>query len=254
MKKRYKWYITILIIFSILCMPLTFHTLDIHAEVFNKNQIYDEADILTSSEEKALSNKLQNESKKHNMDIIICTINSCGSYDLDDYTAIFWDENNFAKDGVILIINMDPSAREILLQKHGKCLEYIPYERAQYITDGMVPEMKAGKYYDGIIECIDKVDLFMNHKAPIPTAKQYVIEIIISLIIATIIVIIMVHNAGGKNTAGCYTYLNSATSKLLAKRDIYTHTTTTRHKIEKSSSSSGKGGGGGSRGSGRSSF
>ena len=118
----------------------------------------------------------------------------------------------------------------------------------------MVSEMKASNYYDGLHEYIEQVNYFMEHKRPITTTPTLLIEIFGSMFVSGIIVFIMVLNSGGKNTTNCNTYLDFSSSKVLAKRDIYTHTTTTRRKRESSSSSGHSSSGRKTNGGGRSSF
>lgn len=213
--------------------------------------LIDSAKLLSKEEANAVTSELKRVGDKQNIQVVVLTITDAGYEDLDDYVEKFQSTNSYSKNSVFLAINMDPADRRVLVQGHGKCETYIDNKRAQCITDNMVSDMKAGNYSIAIKYYIAQVDSYMSNKTPI-ILQHLGIELLISMAIAGIIVIIMVINAGGKNTTNFNTYLNPATSRILAKRDIYTHTTTTRHKIQQSSNNSN--GGGGSHSSGSSKF
>lgn len=237
--------------------------------------LVDNAHLLSKEEARDILNELTETSNQLNINVVVLTIPDAEGQDLDDYVNDFWESNSFAEDSVFLAINMDSQNREILVQGHGICQNYINSSRAQNITDSMVPDMKDENYYDAIRYYISQVETYMNSE-PSPnsysdddsydistedakshnTMRTLAIEVGISMLAATIIVVVIIVNAGGRNTTNCRTYLNPASSRILAKRDVYTHTTTTRHKIQQSSSGKGHGGGGGGGGhsTGRSSF
>lgn len=253
MKKRRHVFTYALLCLCIITTILFVRPIQIEASVSELDRLSDYADILTDNEESLLCDELTTISQKYDIDVIVLTISNAGNYDLLDYTDNLYSSNNFAKNTIILVVNMDPDNREILVKGYEDCYNYVNQKRAQHITDSMVSNMKAGEYYKGILQYIDSVDYFYNHKNPTATPIQLLLELGGAILIAGIIVFIMVRNAGGKDTTTCSTYMDTSTSKLLAKQDIYTHTTTTRHKIE-SNNSSHSGGGGSSGGAGRSSF
>lgn len=227
----------------------------IQAQTTNLPRVYDYADIFTDEEEALLEPMLRTTSDDNGADVIIYTIEHTDGSDLDIYTEQIAYNSGFSKNVVILMVNMDSSHREVLLQAYDTSEEFINDKRAQHITDKMVPDMKEGDYYDAMLLFNKKVNFFFEHKKPVATAGQIAIEVGIALVLALIIVLCMVLGASGKNTTTCNTYLDASTSKILAKRDTYTHTTTKRTKIERNNSSSGSGGkGGGGHSTGRSSF
>lgn len=255
MNKNIRKYILSLLLVCFIFTPLFSQSIIANAKKSQASLLYDNADILTPGEEETLASELNSASSKNDMDVAIVTIENTDGSDLADYVDMLWTELEFSPDGAILVVNMSPSNREIFVQKYGKTKDYISQKRAQHITDGMVSEMKSGRYYDGLHEYIEQVNYFMKHKRPITPTTTLLIEILASIVISAVIVFIMVRNAGGKDTTNCNTYLDFSSSKVLARRDVYTHTTTTRHKREKSSSGGHSGGGGGSNhGGGRSSF
>ncbi|SET35804.1 TPM domain-containing protein [[Clostridium] polysaccharolyticum] len=214
--------------------------------------IFDTADLYTLEQEADLQKKLSETGDSLGIEIVAITLNGIGNADLDNYISEFWENQNFSNDCVLLVINIDPADRKILIQGYGKGNLYISSKRAKTITDNMVSDCKSEHYYEATCYYIEQVQYYMNHKgeALIPRAGLCLLG---SMVFAGIIVLIMVANSGGKDTTNVNTYLDFSSSKLLAKRDIYTHTTTTRHKRQNSSNSKG-GGGGHSHSSGSSSF
>lgn len=229
------------------------NTILIQAQTTNLPRVYDYADIFTNEEEALLEPMLRTTSDDNGADVIIYTIEHTDGSDLDIYTKQVAYNSGFSKNVVILMVNMDSSHREVLLQAYDTSEEYINHKRKQHITDKMVPDMKEGDYYDAMLLFNKKVNYFFDHKKPVVTGSQLAIELGAALVLALIVVLCMVLGAGDKNTTTCNTYLDASTSKVLAKRDTYTHTTTTRTKIERNNSSSGGGGKGGGS-AGRSSF
>lgn len=217
--------------------------------------VEDDAGLFSDSESEKLNAKLQSVSNKHNINMALFTINQTDGTDLDDYTAKLTSEYALTPNAVILIINMDPTCREVLIQGHGIGETYVNSSRAQYMTDHMVSDLKHGNYYDAGVYFTKKTDYFLKHKNPVPKTSTFIISGTAALIISGIIVLIMVRNSGGKDTTTCNTYMDTSTSKILAKRDIYTHTTTTRTKVESNNGNGGNHGShGGGHSTGRSSF
>lgn len=225
----------------------------IFAKSSSDEVVFDTADLYTPEQEADLQKKLTAAGDDLGIKIIALTIYDAGSMDLDDYVDEFYTNHASPSDCVLLAINMDPDNRELLVQGQGKCRLYINSTRAQSITDAMSSDCTSGLFYEATCYYIEQVQYYMNHKAGalIPRAGLCLLG---SMVFAGIIVLIMVLNSGGKDTTNVNTYLDFSSSKLLAKRDVYTHTTTTRRKRESSSSSKGGGGGGGSHSTGRSSF
>lgn len=246
MKRKYTGLILVLMLFSFILTPSLSATIKGAVKQADISFLNDSAQLLTDAQKEDISDKLSDLSNKLDLQVVVLTVQDTGTMELEEYADEYLDNYHFSKNCVILAINMDPYDRKVQVHGYGKCKIYINSKRAQTITDGMVSDLKAENYYDAILFYINRVDYYMNHKAGalIPILGGLLLG---SMVLATIIVLIMVHNAGGKNTTTCSTYLDASSSRILAKRDIYTHTTTTRTK--KSSSSNNKRGGGGGHGS-----
>lgn len=251
--KRHAAFLFTLVMICLCIMPAFSGADIIMAKNSASKVIFDTADLYTPEQEADLQKKLTAAGDTLDIKIVAITLNGIGNTDLDSYVDEFWEKQAFPNDCVLLAINMDPANRKILIQGHGKGKLYISSKRAKTITDNMVSDCQSEHFYEATCYYIEQVQYYMNHKgeALIPRAGLCLLG---SMVFAGIIVLIMVANSGGRDTTNVNTYLDFSSSKLLAKRDIYTHTTTTRHKRQSSSNGSGKGGGGSSHSSGSSSF
>lgn len=236
-----------LILFCFILPPILCTTTKASVKKADIAFLNDSAGLLSASEYDDISERLISLSNKLDLQVAILTITNSEGYTLKEHARLYLEKYNFSEECVLLTINMDPSNREVQVRGFGKAKRYINNKRAQSITDGMVSDLKSENYYEGMLFYLDRVDYYMNHKIAVLLPMLGCI-LLGSMLIASIIVFSMVHNAGGKDTTTCSTYLDTSTSKILAKRDIYTHTTTTRTK-KSSSSSGGSGGGGHSSGS-----
>ena len=70
-------------------------------------RLVDEADLLTDSEEAALSAKLDEISLRQNLDVVIVTVNSIGDRTATEYADDTYDYSGYSDDGVLLLISID---------------------------------------------------------------------------------------------------------------------------------------------------
>lgn len=71
----------------------------------NANEkIYDFANLLDDSTEGALTTKITEFKKESKMDVVIVTTSDLKGFQIPEYTYNFYDYNDFAQDGVILVI------------------------------------------------------------------------------------------------------------------------------------------------------
>lgn len=252
-----------------------------------KQKVYDNADILTSSQEEELEDRIYSASNNGKLDIVILTVDTISGKDPIIYAADFYEEMGFGYDyevgtGVILLINM--GERDVALAGAGMAKIYLPDHELDEIRDDITSDLSDGNYYRAMMDYIDAVeekaldalddreykeafeewyskdyssavdqDAFFEEYTPkdnfFTTFKNPVVDIVIGLIIAGVVVAILASQSKTQITVNSKSYLNQGI-RLRTRQDTFTHTTTTRHKIESSSSS----GGGNHRSSGGHSF
>ena len=86
----------------------------------NANEkIYDFAYLIEDSREAELTNKILEFKKESEMDIVIVTTNDLKGFQLPEYTYNFYDYNDFATNGVTLIIYTGGKSPEIFMGNSG---------------------------------------------------------------------------------------------------------------------------------------
>ena len=103
-----------LLLVLMLCAALAVTAFATGTEAF----VYDDADLLTASEEAALEQKLSQISQAYEAQVIIATIDSLEDTDIDSYLNFTYDTLGFGygqdHDGVLLLICMEPREWRIL--------------------------------------------------------------------------------------------------------------------------------------------
>lgn len=254
-------------------------------------KVYDFADIFSEYEEKDLFYKIEEFTKKHNMDLVVLTDKFSYSNDKEneDYAADFYDYNDFGIDfdkynGIIIFINMNPTDRYFNFYMFGDAQLYFDNTRKQEPIDKAMNSMKAGSYYTAVrsmISCfkdylddgvpyaleeyyvddmgyLQKDSKFLKHTRPIRPFRPPWIGIIgADLLIVLITMIILVKkNRMVKKKLVMTEYVNKNGADYRVKTDQFIRSFVTSHTV--SSSSGGHSGGGfsssgGSSGGGHSS-
>ena len=245
-------------------------------------KIYDDADLFSDSEELKLQEELVKTAKKVKLDLIIVTTDYNRGGDSLLYASDFYDDNGFGYDyecgsGAILLIDMDN--REVAISTAGLCRVYLDSE-----TDGMIDDitpylsdgeyMEAAEYfinevkesaldaagdddyeeafeawyssdYSSISAQNDFYDKYVPQENFFTTFKNPFIDIVIALVVALVAVFIMSSSAKTKATVNEKTYMQGGHMDLKVRHDQFTHTTTTRRKIQTDGGSGSGGGHGG---------
>ena len=236
------------------------------------NHITDMAGLLTDSERTYLENKAREVSKKHNCGIYIVTV--------EDYTALGYDDiykaayeiyhgNNLgmgtSRNGAVLLLSMAERDYATFFygaaEGDGKAFNTYSEEELEkgFLEDFRENDWDGGfeSFIDGCDECLTMAE----KETPITEPETgigvcAVIGIVAGAIVAIIVCLIL--KTGMKTVKKGTTankYIAGGGLKLTGSRDLYTHTTETRRKIEKSGGRGGSGsvsrsGGGGSGRSG----
>lgn len=243
--------IMVFLLTGILIFMVSFHNGDYKNSKPDVEFLTDKAQLFTADQAAKLTRKLHALSDKSKIQIVLYTTTG-SNMDLDDDASAYLEKHGFAQNCVVIAINMDPNNREVLISGYGKAKFLIGNKQAQSITDAMVPDLKNADYVNAVNFAISRIDYYIKHpvNALLPALG---LGLLASSILSAIIVFVMVYNSGGVNTTNSRTYLDKKNSKLLAKQDIYTHTTKTKTKISKESGS-GSSSSHGSHSTGRSKF
>ena len=224
--------------------------------------VIDHANLLSSGEEQALLEKINQISAAHDLDIVILLendINKSPRY----YAADYYDYSGYADDGLLFLLSM--AERDYFVLTSGRAISvFTDYGLAQ-MENTFVPYLSRGDYYEGISAFLSLSEAYLDHAASgtIYDVKNPLVidpgthavrsvtvfdranEVFpIVLIIAAVIALITVFILKGqlktvRKQAGARSYVKEGSFQLTRQQDIYLYTTTRRRKIETSSSSSG---------------
>jgi len=238
-----------------------------------QKKVYDDAGILTSSEESKLQQLCVDTAQSSQIDIIIVTTaNNQGKsslkYGEDFYASHQFGYDKAKGDCVILVIDME--GREVGVSPFGSGKTYLSEVRTDNIITAVKSSLTSADYNGACAIFISKMGNYMKYMpsssdtagdgntvfAYNQTLSQKLmanmwIKILIAIVTGAIVVIAMMFNAKAKVTVGCQTYMKDHKFDVKDTRDMFINTTVVTHKIETN-----KGGGGGSMnsGSGGSSF
>lgn len=230
--------------------------------IVTDERIFDEADILTETEEYSLQKYMDKVSKEKQVDIVIVTTNDAEGKQPREYAENFYKTHDFGYEdsdgtGLLYLISLDKSVtgnRELWMTTAKEAKDYFSQSRIDSVLDNIYNTLTADEelnYYGSCNEFIKGIEKYMNVSESVPVfLTKWYSKLGIALVITMIIFFILIFNFGGKKTTTAETYLDVNSIKRNIKEDTYMYTRTTKTKIEKSSSSSGSSSRGSSSGGG----
>ena len=221
----------------------------------NSKRVVDDANLLSDSEEKALSDKINTIVEKYDFDAVVVTNTSLEGMKARDYADDFFDYNNYGigskHSGILYLFSTELGDYYLTARGYGETA-FTVYG-INYINDQVTPFLRDKAYYKAFDKYLDLTEQFLaeakagtpydtNHK--IKTTKDYLIyegiALGVSLTLALVIVIVM---AAKMNTAIKRTkakeYVRDGSMILNEKRDVYMYSNVTKVKMQSSSSSGG---------------
>lgn len=249
MKNRIKYILLILV----LCLNFTVPVMAAE-DVF----VYDDADILTDSEENKLNNKLEALSEEHKAEIVVVTVDSMDGDNIEHYINKVYDDENFGygseRDGVLLLISMNPRKFNIL--SNGYAGVAINSGDISDIQDVMGNDLSAGRYYKAIDKYADKCDYYLNayvNGVPFDFTRSLAVAVVVGLIIGVIVALVLKGQLKSiRRQSRANDYVKSGSMHVTQSRDIYLYRKVTSRPKETNKSSGSGSGSGRSVGSGRS--
>lgn len=228
-----------------------------------QQKVYDDAGILSATEEAKLQQLCVQTAQSSAIDIILVTTADSKGKTSMQYAEDFFMDHDFGYDmtegdAVLLLIDMDN--RVAFVSTSGKGIDYLTDTRIDNIITAVTSYMKKGDYNGACTQFIEKVGSYMkslpskgeaggNNETTFVndrTTTQKLLDnfgicVLISIVVGTVSVVIMMFNAKAKMTVGCQTYVKNQEFDVRDRRDMFINTTVVQHKVQ----SSGSGGGGG---------
>lgn len=107
-------------------------------------RLADEAGLLSGSECAAIEKQLDEISAQYGLDVVIVTTDSTGSRSPMEYADDYFDYNDYAPDGVLLLISMEESDWWISTAGYG--IQAFTDAGIAYIGEKIVPYLSDGEY------------------------------------------------------------------------------------------------------------
>ena len=217
-------------------------------------RVQDLADLLTDSEESALTAKLDQLCPKLKMDIVIMTADTLDGQSIVAYADDTFDYGGFGygedKDGLLLLISMED--RNWYISTHGYGITVFTDAGIQYIGEQMKPDLSAGNYaaaFDTFLKLCNEFVLKARSGDPydlhnLPREPFDLIWLPISIVVGFVIAFFAVGGMKAKLKtvrfqAAANSYMKEGSLNITDSRDLFLYHTVTRSARPKSSSSSG---------------
>ena len=211
--------------------------------------IQDDADIISSGDEKKLHSLCDKILKEYNTSVYIWTDRETSGSSNFGYAMEQFVGKYPESDVIILLVGMHPDDRIYEVQGYGKAQEMINNKRCGEILDDMYNDMADGNYYSAMqVFCKKSYKYMGRHPKFDSIIFSPLFQLVICLIAGIIPVALISYNSGGRTVTNSHTYLDINNSRVIGSFDRYTHTTVKRTPKPRDNGSSGgsAGGGGGS--------
>ena len=220
--------------------------------------LYDDADLLTDSEETALTEKLKEVSHATNAQIVVVTLASMDGGNIDEFIDYLYDNMGFGygenHDGVLLLVSMDP--REYRILSNGYAGTAIGPDQIDTLCDIVQPYLTKGSYATAFTYFANESEDFLAYYlagSPFNAGKSFMISLVIGIIAGLITAFVMKGRLKSvRKQDSARVYVKKGSMQLTYSRDIFLYRNVTRTKkqerVESTSSGSGdtarsKGGG-----------
>ena len=219
--------------------------------------VYDDADLLTSAEEAALTQQLSQISQTYNAQVVVVTRDSADGMEMADFANRLYDSMGFGygehKDGAMLVLCMD--IREYYIITNGLGSDAMDESTIGYIGEWITPDLSDGNYAAAFQrfgeECAYYLDGYING-FPFDAGMTLLFSAVFGLIVGLIVAFVLKGQLKSvRQQDHARNYMKPDSMHLTVQRDLYLYRNVTRTKIQKnttsSSSSSGpsRSGGGG---------
>lgn len=197
---------------SLLIVPVS-------AESFD--YVIDEANLLTTGQENALQDKLAKLSQEVDADIVVVTVTNLNGQYIRDYADDYYDDNGYADDGVLLLIDMD--TRAYWISTTGRCIDDVSvYD----LEDAFLSDLSNGYYYDAFSAYADAC---RDELEPMPLLMKILVCLGIGIVIGLITVFVMKGKLKTvRNQSGADSYMRYDAVNITHQSDMFLYQTVTR--------------------------
>lgn len=278
MKKKY---IGIALSLTLLCSLLL---CGYGSYVEGDQRVFDDADLLSQSEEQLVQQEIEARIEKLGLDIVVVTTDDARGKSARDYADDYYDENGFGYGdsygpGILCLIDMDN--REVYLSTAGQAIARFTDWEIDQMLDEIYYWLAEGRWYDACREFIEQVDIYgdneetaqngyynedtdtfveyteaelkaMRRKAAIAqvlSPASILSKLVIAMVIGAVSVLIMRIRVNRNTVPGGRVYMKPGSDQIRQRYDHKTNTTVTKRHIPRNNNTGGGsrsiGGGGG---------
>ena len=237
MKKRFTCLVLVLLLCSSLALGVSAQ------EVF----LFDEADLLSTSQEADLAQKLADLSEAYQVHILVYTAANIPDGNIDHYLNDLYNSGGFgygqAHDGVMLLICMD--VREYRILSNGFAADAIGDYEIDAISEAIVSDLSDGNYEAAFSEFADQVAYYLDGHTngfPFNFGKSLLLALAVGLLAGLITAFVLkgqLKSVYMQNQANVY--VRSGSMQVTDSREFFLYREVRRVKKESSSSSSSSG-------------
>lgn len=221
--------------------------------------IVDNADLLTSSEEAALTSKAYQLKAEYQMDVVILTVTSTDGQTPRRYAESYYDRNGYASDGILLLVSIEE--RDWYICTTGSARDIFPNRVIDRLGDTFLSYLSGGDYGEGFHAFLDALPGYFAWQNATPAAHtirplHIVICLLIGLSIGGIALLFMrsrMKTDRPQHSASEYLDRGSFRLNIAHDRYLYSHVTKTP-KPDNNTSGPHSGGHGGGHGGGGGKF
>lgn len=213
-------------------------------QIAKDSVLLDEADLLNDREEAELTEKLQNVSQKYHAQLIIATLSSVDGGDVDGFVEYLYDTFGLGygenKDGVLLLVSMDP--REFRILANGYAAKAIDQNTGNAIGDAFSADLTSGNYAKAFGIFTDKCQYYLDghlNGFPFNFGRNLVIALVIGIVIGLIVAFVLkgqLKTVRRKEEANVY--VKPGSMQLTTSNDFFLYRTINRRRKESGSSKS----------------
>ena len=200
--------------------------------------LVDSAGLLSDSQAQALEQKLNEISRRQQVDVVVLTIDSIGSMDAEEAAIYLYEKYHYGQgagaDGMVLLISLE--YRDWALDSVGYGGVALNDDAHGYVSDTVVPYLSDGDYYTAFCTYADLCDQLVTmareghpYRTPFAVLPSLLISFGISLVVGLIVTGSMkskLNSVRAKDTA--FDYVEDGSFQLNLERDRYLYSTVSR--------------------------
>ena len=213
-------------------------------------RLADEAGLLSGTECTAIEKRLDELSTQYGLDVVIVTTKSTGSRTPMEYADDYFDYNDYAPDGVLLLVSMEEGDWWISTTGYG--ITAFTDAGIAYIGENIVPYLSDGEYAKAFTTFTDLCDQFLSQaktgdpfdthnlpKEPFKLVRNVIVALVIGLAAAFFATGSMKKKLKSvEQKAQADDYVTPGSLQITKSRDFHLYTHIDRREKPKSSSGS----------------